>query len=385
MTQHLSCIRIVILIAGLLNFASPVAAQEAFQGSSPDIVVREDGRPLISYQQLGGLRLLDCSSPQCTNANDRFLVGSGIGRHRMAIRQDGRPIIAYEVAGGTGAAVYDCADADCSTGTSRSLDPVIKPTDFAIVIRDDGRPLIAYGDSDLSVRQTVIFDCADVNCTSGSSHIPPGQPAETEQYVNMSLRASGDPLITASRVGGLMVYDCDDPACLTGAVSEREALRILGAGMAVRSDDTAVIGYVVISGTGRIKLLPCGDTACGTGAVREIALTSNTSVDPSIVIRPATAPVFDRPFVVYRRNGQDLEAFDCDDADCSTGSERTLGTGTASQAFSDHSLALSTTGTPVIANIFAGTIGVISCEDEGCESFSRRTVFPEGVFSDSFE
>ncbi|MFP6565488.1 MAG: hypothetical protein VCC68_13515, partial [Myxococcota bacterium] len=86
------------------------------------IVIRENGRPLVSYHSSWGseLRILDCDDVACSTGTTSTLYTDGIQGvwNAMALRADGIPLIASRDDTDQQLDLVTCSDADCSNYSS---------------------------------------------------------------------------------------------------------------------------------------------------------------------------------------------------------------------------------------------------------------------------
>jgi hypothetical protein len=80
--------------------------------------LRADGRPWIVFgaPAANGVRMFDCSTAACTAGSSRSLVtGGNFGAYvALAVREDGRPVVAYQDADNDDLRLYLCANPDCT-------------------------------------------------------------------------------------------------------------------------------------------------------------------------------------------------------------------------------------------------------------------------------
>jgi hypothetical protein len=283
----------------------------------------------------------------------------------IAIRDSGLPIISYYSYDAGGALkVYDCADAACSTGTSRALDESGDVGRYtAVAIRDSGLPIISYRDS--SNDDLKVYDCADAACSTGTDRIL-DDAGNVGRYTAIAIRDNGLPIISYYDGGAsdLKVYDCVDVACSDGTDRTLDDVGIVGlsTAIAIRDSGLPIISYWDVA-NGALKVYDCADAACsGTGTARTLDDVGNVGRYTSIAIRDSG-----RPIISYHddTNG-DLKVYDCADADCATGTDRTLDdVGDVGQY---TSIAIRDSGWPIISydDSTNGDLKVYSCGDADC-------------------
>ena len=242
----------------------------AFAGTTP--IVAYAG--IVSGETSPEVRLFVCNAHTTCGSGGTVRVldtsATNLAGLALAVRPSLRPLVAYAEAVGVGDSdlrLYDCADASCSTGTTRTLDGASDSAgeDVAIAIRPDGRPILAYfygSASDLR-----LFDCADVDCLTGTV-----RSGETSGSVGTStsiaIRADGRPVVTSYQQsgGGVRFWDCADVNCTSGTARSIDPLDSAGqrgTSVALRSDGRPVVSYLSLSGA-RTRVHICGRTDCAT-------------------------------------------------------------------------------------------------------------------------
>jgi hypothetical protein len=346
------------------------ADSEGNVGAFTAIAIRDSGLPIISYYSYdagGALKVYDCADAACSTGTSRALDESGdVGRYTaVAIRDSGLPIISYRDSSSDDLKIYDCADAACSTGTDRILDDAGNVGRYtAIAIRDNGLPIISYydgGASDLKV-----YDCVDVACSDGTD-----RTLDDVGIVGLStaiaIRDSGLPIISYyDSSGALKVYDCQDRTCSvgTGRTLDDDGIVGLDSGIAIRDSGLPIISYWDVA-NGALKVYDCADAACsGTGTARTLDdAGGNFGGHTSIAIRDSG-----RPIISYHddTNGS-LKVYDCSNAACSTGAARTLDDALGTfEGF--PAIAIRDSGRPIISYHDETNIDlkVYSCGDADC-------------------
>jgi len=180
------------------------------------VAMRADDRALIAMGGNAGagipVRVYDCSDTGCTTGTSRNLTDLTYATPvSLVIRGNGRPLVATTGLGGS-LAVHDCADAVC-IGSNRTIFDPGATNAVSMALRGDGRALIAFGmaagETDLRV-----FDCGNANCSAGSSRsvVAGGDFAD---YAAMALRPDGRPVIAHYDAGNgdLRLHICANPEC----------------------------------------------------------------------------------------------------------------------------------------------------------------------------
>jgi hypothetical protein len=286
--------------------------------SSPDVALRPDGRAVAIWTRLRAPRIGLCRDLACGEVDYRDPVsGNSDGsRPSIVVRSDGRPFAFYSYFGGN--AAWDCADADCSSGTLRDVGGIgnSSGTVTEIALRPDGRPVLLY--LRRNSNDVYVFDCADVDCSSGSERLVADEPTtQSTQLYGFSIAVGDDdrPRIAyavqfqptpGTFAGELRLLRCDDPAC-TGA-SARTLADQAGFGdvpLAIRDDGRPVL--VEQSGASR-NLVACTDVDCSSAT--RVALPNPFDVLGNMTLVGGSVPLFGSGTVASGGYWQ------CDDADC---------------------------------------------------------------------
>lgn len=221
---------------------------------------------------------------------------------------------------------------------------------ISVAVRPDGRPILARDGGNL-------WDCADANCTSGTS-----VNVNLGSDVAMALRDDGLAVITAGNNNTQSLVICDDPTCTFRTQRSLDSgIFVAFSGIALRDDNTPLVTYFE-SNTGQTRLYVCSDPTCASGTIRTITPTS--SFTPSGVrVRPNGTPVL--ALRNYFGGGHAL--YDCNDAGCSTGSLRGLGSGVSLRFV--LGLAVRADNRPLVVN--SGPV-MHDCNDAACSTHTNR-------------
>jgi hypothetical protein len=271
----------------------------------PDLVLDDDGNPVISYRrrnelsQEGVLRLMDCNDPNC----DPFVPAGGepIGGTDLTAGTDssieldaaGNPVIAYASDTSPGLKVMHCNETLCvgddfpiNTHRSINVDWVSLELDAA------GLPVIAYSDETNNLLRLVhcddtTCDCpVDLDCSCPASPCtPPCPPAPCElqreishivdtgedigQMVDMELDVLGNPVLAYYDAwnGDLKVLHCGNADCsANNSINSPDTAGDVGLHLALELDDERkpVISYHDAT-IDKVKVLHCADEDCYDG------------------------------------------------------------------------------------------------------------------------
>lgn len=267
------------------------------------VVLRSDGRPVIVYlrnDQQGRPWLALCADRRCSSHAKRLLPGfNSSSVPDVGVRPDGRPFAYFASVGGT--EIYSCADADCTTGTSRAVSPAGSGTggSTSLALRGDGRPVLLYvrrqGADPIEFRLHV---CADVDCTGGVDRVLDSIPSSAivpQNVLHSVAIGPGDRAIAlwSYSVGG--VYSnryarCNDAACSGVTVGTIGNAAVFGLPLAVRADGRPVFRETTAP---TMRLGTCASADCVPAGIARVNLPLPFRGAQSMALRPGDAPVFD--------------------------------------------------------------------------------------------
>jgi hypothetical protein len=314
--------------------------------------------------------------PACTMHNNTLDTGDEpIGHVRMALRPDGTPVLVYEteVHNSSTLHFYDCANRECSSGTSRLLDSSYNYYgDPGIVVRGDGRPVIAASHRG-GLR---LYDCSDAACTSATSTDIVAEGAGVLSDTPLLLQANGNPVLLyldgsiGERPGWVISHFCADVSCVTGGREEALAapatnswfdamsLAMSGQGMPV----AAYYGTDGPSNSYGIFIGACsGNPACSSVTTTRIAapVSRFPPLHPAVIVRSDQ-----RPLVL-----DDVPAgpalLDCTTPQCTSATRRDLPASAAGQPLG---LALLPGDEPAFALFGNEVVGAFACADAACSN-----------------
>lgn len=321
-----------------------------FASARVSVAVRPDGRPILARD---GGSLWDCADVDCSSGTSRNLNLGVDGA--MALRSDGLPVVA--VGSGSHQLLVICNDATCTSRTQRTLDSGSIGTFSGITVRADNSPMVSY--FEFASGQTRLYACNDPGCASGSVRTLTAGPGLSPGAIRM--RPNGTAVLALrnynSGVHGL--YDCNDATCSSGTVRPLgggNSIRFL-LGLAVRADNRPLL---LNSGP---TLHDCNDAACSSASDRP--LDSGEPISASaIALRPDG-----RPLIVYGTQLGAIKVFDCANVQCSGGTARAVDQVPNASFFdSEIALALRADGRPVIAYPgSSGTIRLLLCNSANCQ------------------
>ena len=234
----------------------------------PALALRPNGRPVVYYSHVGGSELFDCGDADCNTGSPRTVSGSGNSTSNtieLALRGDGRPVLLYTVSNLNDVYLFDCADGDCSTGTSRLL--VDEPNDigtflsnFALIVGPGDRPIVMYALNSSSGPALRYLRCNEPACT-GVQLTTVGNAA-TFFATPLALRSDGRPVFLELGPNNLAI--CDNADC-SGLARFPIGVSGISRSLALRTGDRPVFE---VGGSGFGSLNWCDDPACASAGNR---------------------------------------------------------------------------------------------------------------------
>jgi hypothetical protein len=282
-------------------------------------------------------------------------------RVSVAVRPDGRPILARD-----GGNLWDCADANCTSGTSINVN---LGGDVAMTLRSDGRAVIATGNN----TQSLVI-CNDAACVSRTQRSL--DAGSIGVFSGIALRADNTPLVSYFEFnsGQTRLYVCNDPTCASGTIRTITASpSYTPSGVRVRPNGTPVLALRNYFGGGH-ALYDCNDAGCSSGNVRGLGGGASLRFVLGLAVRTDN-----RPLVV--NSGPVLH--DCDDAACSVHTDRPFDTG---EAVAGSAAVVRADGRPLLATIsFFGAVKVFDCANVQCSAGTSQIVdqVDNGNFGDT--
>ncbi len=248
---------------------------------------------------------------------------------------------------------------------------------ISVAMRADGRPVMSY------LRafpvSLMLYDCADPACLSGTERVLEAT-GNQGVFSSIAVRPDGRPIIAHYDEANtaLKVYDCANPACSSGTGRILDNTGSVGAftSLALRSDGTAVISYRDQTNTA-LKLYVCANVNCSAGTARTLDPGGQVGSGTAIAVRSD-----DRPIVAFRDQGNvNLKLYDCFEPACTSGIIRTIDN-TVGSGF-DPAIAIRPNGLPVVAHIVLPNqlLKVVRCNDVGCASRTSLTLPGAGELS----
>lgn len=282
--------------------SAPVIALNGPSVRDPAIAMRANGAPVVQYRTGRGNQMLAlCADARCTSLVRRELPSANsLDRGAVLVRNDGRPLAYYGSVGGT--VVYDCLNVDCSSGVTNTITAPGSGTSshVAAVLRSDNRGLLVY------IRRAAgqpvqwrVFVCADEGCASGSDRLLANEDPTAIVTQGTPVRAvlgPGDRLILvyATAPSNFSSYStryvrCADADCTSASSVLIGNAQLFDVPIALRSDGRIVFRENIAPNP---VLGTCGSTDCPTAGVVRVSLPIGFRSSRSIVL-DADRPIFD--------------------------------------------------------------------------------------------
>lgn len=332
-------------------------------GVTPQVALREDGRPVVAYVDnlADDLMLASCCDPACASVTVVTLdtnVGNPVGSFDVAVRSNGRPFVAYRDGAADALHAFDCSNEYCTSSAFRSLDAAPGAGHgTSIAVRSGDLVLVSYRQGANEVRA---YDCDNVGCSSGAVRQLATIDVDNDSRTAVVLAVGDTPTVFfegENGFDGLNAYNCLNADCTSGGrvdLNDANVERLA----AVAGSDAAQVAYA--SGALNISLFTCAGTlgVCPSGTSENVFFGTplNASVDLALAA--------DETPYVAALVGNRLAIQDCGNETCSSGTLRNpdpvSGRGGAA------SMALRADGRPVVAYEDNGGIRIIVCGNAGC-------------------
>mgnify|MGYP006276351637 CR=1 FL=1 len=283
------------------------------------------------------------------------------------------------------------------TGTYTTLSPRqrVAPVPYAITARGVGENAIdARAIDDAEVQRRVTGSCPPGSTLVGiqadgaldceplpiSLSVPLDEVGPEHARTSIAVRPDGRAVISYydSINRDLKLYDCHDPACITGIARTLDSDGDVGQGssVAIRADGTPIISYADASNN-NFKVFACADSGCSQGSTatpRPTLLADGK--ETAIAIRTDGLPI-----IAYAGTNDDLAVFACANTSCSG-----LSPGTnylvASGNVTDLDIAIGADGSPVISyldpNVMVFVCAVADCATGSAERIDLAIPSPFG-------
>ena len=322
----------------------------------------------------GGLMFRHCANAACAGATSIALSGANLGRApSLARRPNGLPFISHHDSGSGAVMGTLCGNAACDNGTQLLVlenGPGMGQTSVALSYAD-GRPLAIYRDAaqaSLRMTECTTTACSAFNRRLAVDGIATGSPA-------VALRADGRAVVAWVRASNRQPHLalCADATCtqftrrvLGGSNSDSSTPAV-----AIRPDNRPFAYFASVGGT---AAWDCNDAECSSGNPRTISAPgTSTSTVSKMALRPDGRPVL----LYYHDTQHQLYLYVCADLNCSTGSARLVVD--ASEPLRDLALAVGGDNRPlVVYSNGAGLQTLARCDDSECTGFGSSLLDDAG-------
>ena len=123
------------------------------------IAIGSNGNPIIAYNDSSDLGIYVCANTTCSSGTslNPYLRGATGYQPDIAIRNDGRPVIAFQQYDTADLKLHVCADTTCSTGSTVTIDFVTTGGMFpSVALDNDGKLAVFYSNADPQHRLAVV-------------------------------------------------------------------------------------------------------------------------------------------------------------------------------------------------------------------------------------
>ena len=399
-------VTVALTVAGLV--ATAPVARAANSITTPDgaadvglqssLALDSAGNPVVSYydQSTNDLKILHCNDPNCASGGDSITAPDTTGSlaffgTSLVLDASGNPVVAYDDTGNGNLKIMHCNDPNCA-GNNESITTADNSANDvgrypSLKLDASGKPVVAYQDG--TVGDIKVLHCDDVNCAVGGDSITtPDTAGDLGYMISLALDSSGNPVVTYddfSASGDLRVLHCNDPNCASGgdSITTPDSAGDTGhsSSLVLDASGNPVISYGTnnwSSSGSDLKVLHCNDPNCAGG--------DDTAATPVTIgnVGWSTSLKLDstgKPVIAHQDNSAaDLWVIHCDDVNCSGDESANSFAPDVTQSTGYRpSLALDSTGKPVVSYYFSNTgdLRILHCEDAVCTT--PDTTAPPGV------
>lgn len=373
--------------SGEIRLASATAPYDSFSlhtlgsGTKATLQAAPGGGVDIAWEGAeGDLMFRHCTNATCAGTASIALTGANLGRAPSLTRlPNGRPFVSHHDSGGGAVMGTLCGSATCDNGNQLLVfenGPGMGARSVALGYAD-GRPLAIYRDanqSSLRMSECTTTACSAFNRRLAVDGIATGSPG-------VGMRADGRAVLTwvrrSDRQPHLAV--CADATCT------QFSRRVLGGSnsdsstpaVAIRPDDRPFAYFASVGGT---AAWDCNDAECSSGNPRTISAPgTSTSTVSKMALRPDGRPVL----LYYHDTQHQIFLYVCADLNCSGGQARLVVD--AGESLRDMAVAVGSDNRPlVVYSNGAGQQTLARCEDSECASFGSSQIDDAGGYAYAF-
>lgn len=308
------------------------------------------------------------------NANfSRPIDNSGdVGKYvSMVMTAAGTPVIAYYDDTGDDLKLSLCADADCASVTTVTLDITNDVGKYAsVALSASGFPAVAYFDDTLDNLKLAL--CQDALCSSVTLRVL-DETGVVGEYVSMALGSDG--LLVGAyydRTNSAMkLFHCTDAACTSPELIPMATVGGVGAwfSLKIAPDNFPMISFY--DGlNGDLRLADCASLSCATVTYYTLDSVDNVGGFSTLSFLPSTRPVV----AYYDATNAQLKLVECQNLDCSAKSIVIVDTlNTVGQY---PSMVIGADGFPLIAyhDVSLSDLKLADCASSDCTSRTTAVV-----------
>lgn len=299
----------------------------------------------------------------------------------MALDSSGNPVVAYAELGNTLALkVLHCNDPDCAGGDEAIASPYtgLPPTGISLALDGNGNPVVSFFDLDGSSNERVnLLHCGNAACTSGNTLTALETLGPPTGMTALALDASGNPVIAYDGVGhGVRLVHCNGPNCAGGNETPVTAAsgNARAPSLALDASGNPIVSYFLEFPDYDLRVLHCDDPSCTGGG------ESDVGVDTAGDVGRASSIALDstgNPVIAYHRSdGGGLKVATCNDSSCSGGNEMITSVDTDGTVGLDLSLVLDPSDHPVVSYYDYGNtaLRLLHCGNPTCTTANSIVV-----------